>query len=262
MQQEKLTPSQLQSYLTRIGLQPRSSSGAVPPPNLHTLASVQWKHLTAVPFENLSLRLKAAEKHPVSTDLDTAFDKLIKSGRGGYCFEQNAVFIAALRALGFDVYDGAARVVIQPNLGLGPPPPPEGMHNLTGLSHRVVFVSLGGALWLADAGFGGEVAPLPVQLPPEPFRYTVEPFEFQTADQPYLGLPGARDLPLERAALYGIRPGLLQSAVLPDNGAAARFPQRVGYYLQKHSRRKGTWKDLYFFNVSNSLCINDPSFCG
>jgi N-hydroxyarylamine O-acetyltransferase len=152
-----LSANQLRHYLQRIELAPSANgSSPPPPPTLQTLCTVQWAHLKAIPFEALSLRLKAAASHPPSADVDAAFSKLVTARRGGWCFEQNAVFSAALRALGFTVYDGAARVArLDPPPGEAPPPP--GVVPLTPhCSHRVAFVEMGDGLYLADVGFGGE----------------------------------------------------------------------------------------------------------
>ena len=48
-------------------------------------------------------------KEGISPKLDKVFDKLVKQPRGGYCFEQNTLFLAVLRTLGFTVYPVAAR---------------------------------------------------------------------------------------------------------------------------------------------------------
>lgn len=48
-------------------------------------------------------------KEGVSTELGKVFEKLVRQPRGGYCFEQNTLFLAVLRALGFEVYPAAAR---------------------------------------------------------------------------------------------------------------------------------------------------------
>ena len=68
--------------------------------------------------------------------------------RGGYCFEQNQLFLRALQALGFDARPLLARV------WLGTPPdftPPR--------THTLNLVTLDGELWIADAGFGGSYTP-------------------------------------------------------------------------------------------------------
>lgn len=68
MGQATMSPSLVHAYLDRIGLP--AAAGALPPPTLPTLAALHWAHLCSVPFENLSLRLEAAQKqHGIHTDL-------------------------------------------------------------------------------------------------------------------------------------------------------------------------------------------------
>lgn len=68
--------------------------------------------------------------------------------RGGYCFEQNQLFLRALQALGFDARPLLARVWI----GLSPDETPPRTHTLN-------LVTLHGEQWIADAGFGGSYTP-------------------------------------------------------------------------------------------------------
>ena len=56
--------------------------------------------------------MQAREQHPkVSLHTFDLFQKLVQSHRGGYCFEQNFLFAAALRACGFAIYMLSARYV-------------------------------------------------------------------------------------------------------------------------------------------------------
>src|ERR1700740_1038981 len=82
----------LSAYLRRIGLDD------APPPTVEGLRIVHRAHVMAVPFENFD----SANGTPVSLDPDPLETKLVTRRRGGYCFEQNLVFAAALRSLGFD----------------------------------------------------------------------------------------------------------------------------------------------------------------
>ena len=90
------------------------------------------------------------------------FDKLVTRRRGGYCFEQNQLFLRALQALGFEARPLLARV------WLGTPPattPPR--------THTLNLVTLDGQEWIADAGFGGSYTP-PMPL--------IDGHEVETAD--------------------------------------------------------------------------------
>lgn len=56
------------------------------------------------------INLQAVQNNEfISSDLSNVFEKLIRKPRGGYCFEQNTLFAAVLRSLGYDVYTAAAR---------------------------------------------------------------------------------------------------------------------------------------------------------
>src|SRR5580765_5639386 len=91
----------LGAYLRRIGhTGPLSST-------LDTLRALHLRHTTTIPFENLNPLLG----WPVRLDLESLEQKLVRDGRGGYCFEQNLLFSHALQALGFRVAGLAARVL-------------------------------------------------------------------------------------------------------------------------------------------------------
>src|SRR5262245_62058766 len=102
----------LDSYLARIG-----HSGAVKP-DLATLTALHGTHVDAIPFEGLNPLLR----RPVHLDLPSVQAKLVDSRRGGYCFEQNALFKAALERIGFTVTGLGARVrwMAAPDSPLGP----------------------------------------------------------------------------------------------------------------------------------------------
>lgn len=118
----------LDAYLERIGL-----SGEP------TLAAMHRAHVTGIPFENLDPRRGV----PVSLEIDAITEKLVANRRGGYCFEHNMLFKAALEALGTTVTPLLARV------RNGHPPDPPGA-----LNHLLLRVETAGAVWHADVGFG------------------------------------------------------------------------------------------------------------
>lgn len=130
----------LTAYLARIGLK------EVPGPEAEGLAIVQRAHRLAIPFENLDVILGRG----ISLDPDMVFDKLVTRRRGGYCFEQNQLFLRALHALGFEARPLLARVW----LGVSEPPPQ---------THTLNLVTIDGERWIADSGFGGSYTP-PMRL--------------------------------------------------------------------------------------------------
>lgn len=123
----------LEGYLQRIGFvgEPRA--------DVATLRALATAHIAAIPFENLDPLLDA----PVSLELAAIEAKLVNGQRGGYCFEQNALFTAVLKAVGFDVTGLIARVLWnQPEDAESPQ------------THMLLRVEVEGESWLADVGFG------------------------------------------------------------------------------------------------------------
>lgn len=136
----------LDSYLARVGHGgPREASLAV-------LSAIHLAHVGCIPFENLDVRLGRA----VTLDLEALQDKLVRRRRGGYCFEQNTLFAAALTDLGFTVTTLEARVR------------PPGATRVLPRTHMVLSVDLGGRSYLADVGFGGDGLLRPLALDGEP----------------------------------------------------------------------------------------------
>jgi N-hydroxyarylamine O-acetyltransferase len=111
-----------------------------------TLDALHLAHATHIPFENLDVLLG----RPIRLDLPALQAKLVAARRGGYCFEQNTLFAAALEALGFRVTRLAARVRL-------------GATSMRPRTHMALAVEIDGASLLADVGFGnaGLVLPLP-----------------------------------------------------------------------------------------------------
>ena len=139
----ELKPAQLDAYLQRIG-----HTGACNT-TLETLAAIQHAHACSISFENLDPWLGV----PVRLGPDAVHDKLVRGGRGGYCYEHNALLGAALRTLGFSVTDHAARVLW--NM------PAEMVRPRT---HMLLVVDLGSHQYVVDAGFGGMTLTAPLRL--------------------------------------------------------------------------------------------------
>ncbi len=76
------------------------------PPTLAFLARLQDVHLRTVPFENLSV----VTGQEIILEEPWLFDKIIRKGRGGFCYELNGLFSWLLRQLGFRVDRVSARV--------------------------------------------------------------------------------------------------------------------------------------------------------
>ncbi|MFB2549809.1 arylamine N-acetyltransferase family protein [Ensifer soli] len=88
-----LTPAQLDAYLARIGV-----DGPVRP-DLAGLSRLHRAHLMTFSFEALD----AFMGWPSAIAPAAAFAKMVEGRRGGWCYEMNGLFGAALAALGFRV---------------------------------------------------------------------------------------------------------------------------------------------------------------
>jgi N-hydroxyarylamine O-acetyltransferase len=130
----------LENYLTRIGLtQPL-------PPTVDTLRRLHVAHLAAFTFHNLGIQRRGE----IRVDVDSIEQKFMAGNDGGgYCFEQNTLFAAVLRELGFNVTTLLARVL-----------PSE----KRALNHMLLRAEIDGQGWLADVGFGAEGPLEPIAL--------------------------------------------------------------------------------------------------
>ncbi len=135
---------QLDAYLERIGLGGRDS-----PPSL---AELQAAHVTSIRFEGFDAHMGVT---PL-LDADALADKLVAGGRGGYCFELNLLFKAALEALGYTVEPYLARVMLG---GVERPATHLALRVRGGPGEQAP----GGAGWHVDVGFGSgtPLEPLP-----------------------------------------------------------------------------------------------------
>ena len=149
----------LDAYFERIGY---AGPGR---PDLATLRALQAAHCAAIPFETIDALLR----RPVRLDTAALQRKLVGERRGGWCFEQNRLFLLVLKALGFDAGGLAARVLW--NRAEEPLPP---------RSHMLLRVELPEGTQIVDVGFGGPnpIAPLALEAgieqrtPLETYRLT------------------------------------------------------------------------------------------
>jgi N-hydroxyarylamine O-acetyltransferase len=129
-------------YLRRIGQPPPDGA------TLDTLRRLHVAHREAFLFENLSIQAGGG----ISLVLGDLEHKFLDQGRGGYCFEHNTLFAAALREAGFDSTTLLGRV------RRGPP-------ERWARTHMVLRLPIGDEVWLADVGFGGVglLEPIPLR---------------------------------------------------------------------------------------------------
>jgi N-hydroxyarylamine O-acetyltransferase len=126
----------LEAYLRRIGV------------TEPTLKSVHEGHVMSIPFENIDVQL--GNVPPL--DLPSLQEKLVQRKRGGYCYEHNHLYAAALERLGIRV----SRLLGRPMLG-GPPLPAR--------THMVLVAYQDGEPYLTDVGWGGGclLEPMPLR---------------------------------------------------------------------------------------------------
>lgn len=157
----------LDAYLHRIGY-----AGARAP-TLETLRAIHFRHTEALPFENLDPFLR----RPVRLDAASLQDKMVRDGRGGYCYEQNLLLMHALNALGFRATGLAARVLWNAAVVNSTPP----------RTHMLLLVHVDGKPHIADAGFGVMTLTGPLRLEPDVEQATPhEPYRLKPAGDEYL----------------------------------------------------------------------------
>jgi N-hydroxyarylamine O-acetyltransferase len=147
----------LAAYLERIAWASR------PSPTMETLSALVLAHTTSIPFESLN----PFARRPVALDVESLQQKLVREGRGGWCYEHNLLFGHALHACGFRPVGLAARVLWSVAAGAVRP-----------RTHMLLRLDVDGRPHIVDVGFGGltltgvlRLEPDVVQdTPHEPFR--------------------------------------------------------------------------------------------
>lgn len=178
-----------ESYLRKI------SFSAAPSASEEGLRLLHRAQAFSIPFENVEPFLL----RPVSLDPAALAEKLLHRGRGGYCFELNALFLQAMRAFGFSARPVLGRVFMgRPEAG------PR--------THQASLVEVGGRTWLADVGFGGPglVDPIPfepgyegeqqgrrIRLRKDPAWGMVYEDEFEGSWRTIYALPEEKALPVD-----------------------------------------------------------------
>jgi N-hydroxyarylamine O-acetyltransferase len=121
------------AWLARIGCE------APLAPTLEGLHRLIAAHAYAIAYESLDIMLGRTPQ----LDLASLQRKMIGRRRGGYCFEQNMLFRAGLKSIGFDVTSLQGRFVR--GLAIDAPRP---------AIHMVLQVNLPEGPYIADVGFG------------------------------------------------------------------------------------------------------------
>ncbi|GAB2988082.1 arylamine N-acetyltransferase [Cyclobacterium sediminis] len=140
LQLDKLS---MKAYFDRIGYRGEAEL------NLETVKDLHALHPEAIPFENIDPLIGV----PVDLSLDRVFNKLVEQGRGGFCFEQNILFGAVLRTLGFNIVGLSARVFWEIEEG-----------EIRPRDHMLLLLDLNGVSFLLDVGFGSASFSAPLVL--------------------------------------------------------------------------------------------------
>ncbi|XP_041799165.1 arylamine N-acetyltransferase, pineal gland isozyme NAT-10-like isoform X2 [Chelmon rostratus] len=124
----------LEEYFKRIGFH-----GSFDKLDLATLKLIHKQHVMSIPFENLSIHCG----EEIIMDLEVIFNKIVRSSRGGWCFENNFLFGWVLREMGYDTTTLGSRVFnsILNDFGVAE-------------SHLINKVIIDGKAYIADVSFG------------------------------------------------------------------------------------------------------------
>lgn len=131
----------LETYFNRIKIDEIQEN------SLENLQLLVKPHTREIPFENLNPLMNI----PVKLDLESLIQKIIYGGRGGYCFEQNLLFMDVLKTLGYKVQPYAAKVTASDE-------------QMNARTHMFLMVEVENSQFLTDVGFGG-------MTPTEPLRF-------------------------------------------------------------------------------------------
>jgi len=142
-------------FLRRVGIAHAEPPGVAA---LHRLHRAFAEH---VPYETVAIQLG----HPTTVDPLESADRIVRRGRGGYCFHLNGAFAALLTALGYQVTKHHAGIQLTPD-----------HEQAITRNHLVLTVhGLSDTPWLVDVGLGdGLHSPLPLV----PGTYRQGPFTF------------------------------------------------------------------------------------
>ncbi|XP_074465971.1 arylamine N-acetyltransferase, pineal gland isozyme NAT-10-like [Sebastes fasciatus] len=124
----------LEEYFKRIGVH-----GSFDKLDIATLKLIHKQHVMSIPFEDLSIH--CGEK--IIMDLEVIFNKMVRSSRGGWCFEGNFLFGWVLREMGYDTTTLGCRIFNSPVDEFRPFE-----------SHLINKVVIEGKAYIADVSYG------------------------------------------------------------------------------------------------------------
>ncbi|KAG0236773.1 hypothetical protein B0O80DRAFT_471320 [Mortierella sp. GBAus27b] len=142
--QEHFTKEQILDFLRHVNF-PLAQEGVLPEPTLETLRELQYRFVTSIPFETLSLR--TTESRSVDISLAGIYDRIINKRRGGWCFSLNRLGYELLYGIGYKVQITLGRVCKPKHYG--------DPIKYSPLTHRISLVRFeDGSKYLFDIGFG------------------------------------------------------------------------------------------------------------
>ena len=221
-----LTAAELGAYLARIGVE-RSSALDV-----HYLTKLHRAHLLSFTWEALD----AFMGWPSSITPFSVFSKMVEGRRGGWCFEMNGLFGAALTALGFRV-TRLCGCVDRPKLG----------DRAVG-NHLTLRIDLERP-YLAEVG-AADAFLEPVPIVPGAFHQRGFAFSIESVGDGWLRFQNhghgiARSIDFradysDEAKIAGMQTWLMQDAGSPFTGALAVFRHTAAGYIGLQNDRLRT----------------------
>ena len=133
----------LQLFFLRIGMDPETMVEH----SASFLGQIQSSAVEYIAYENLDI---VAGK-PLDLSPEVLFDKIVRRGRGGYCFETNGLLAYLLREMGFSVTERFARFL-------------RGETALPMRRHRLSVVKLPEGDFMCDIGIGQTAPRLPLKV--------------------------------------------------------------------------------------------------
>lgn len=215
--QMKLTPAQLDAYLERIGADYPDRL------DIHSLTKLHRAHLMGFTWEALD----AFMGWPSSIEPAVAYTKMVVGRRGGWCYEMNGLFGAALTALGFRV-TRLCGCVDRPKLG-----------DIAIGNHLTLRIDLDQP-YLAEVGVADAIMePVPIAagvFNQRGFEFSIEPVSggwMRLHNQPY-GVARSVDFKQDHSdeeAMAAMQGWLMQDAGSPFTNALAVFRHTAEGYV-------------------------------
>ena len=150
--------NKISAFLKRIGLDEHTKIEH----SVDFLKLIQYQAVTHIPYENIDI-IKGV---PLNLEPEYLFDKIVTRGRGGYCFELNALLSYILKEMGFEVADYLARFLRE-------------VKGIPVRHHRVVAVKIENKTYISDIGIGSKAPKYPLELTEEILQTQLdEAYEF------------------------------------------------------------------------------------